>query len=646
MFMLVGQQLGPFAIDKELGAGAMGAVFRGRYVKTGQVVAVKVMAPGLGDSNPNAVARFEREASILKQLSHPNIVRLFGVGKYQGTRYYAMEYVVGESLDRVMSRRGRMTWEEVVTLGQQLCAALQHAHDAGVVHRDLKPSNLMILPDGTLKLTDFGIAKDMDVTALTSANCTVGTASYMSPEQCRGEKEIGPKSDLYSLGVVFYELITGRKPFEAENAMDMFVQHCTGEFERPSRLVLDVPIWLDNLICQLLEKKPDQRPLNADMVNRALGSIQEKVEAQQSAGVEAVRGRMIDRPRGARHADEEDKEAARTLRTGKSRAKRKRKTTPFYGQVWFQAAGILAILGFLAGVLWFVTRPASPETLYTQAKKLMESNDLDKHEEAYNGPINTYRTLYASREGDVTAQMLRWKKQIEVEQSEQTLDKLLHNKFKREPASDAERDAVRAAKAEEDGDLTEAQRLWQEMTQKYGPASGHEEWGNVAANHVALIAVVPEREKALLALFKEFCLTGREPPALEGMDKRAYTGLRFEHLGDLFDGRGDVPMALHLFKDMKENNAKEKEGHFWEVFAAWKCKALESHLPAKEEPHARKNLVQEAVEAAQMRADAAPLDARAIALNVVALYGDDSDLKSLVDKARQVVEVVKKKLRA
>ena len=182
-----------------------------------------------------------------------------------------MEYIVGESLDRVMSRRGRMTWEEVVTLGQQLCAALQHAHDAGVVHRDLKPSNLMILSDGTLKLTDFGIAKDLDVTALTSANCTVGTASYMSPEQCRGERDIGPKSDLYSMGVLFYELITGRKPFEAENAMDMFVQHCTGEFERPSRLVLDMPVWLDNLICQLLEKKPDQRPLNAEMVYRRFG---------------------------------------------------------------------------------------------------------------------------------------------------------------------------------------------------------------------------------------------------------------------------------------------------------------------------------------------------------------------------------------
>jgi eukaryotic-like serine/threonine-protein kinase len=653
--MLVGQQLGPFAIDKELGAGAMGAVFRGRYVKTGQVVAVKVMAPGLGDSNPNAVARFEREASILKQLSHPNIVRLFGVGKYQGTRYYAMEYVVGESLDRVMSRRGRMTWEEVVTLGQQLCAALQHAHDAGVVHRDLKPSNLMILPDGTLKLTDFGIAKDMDVTALTSANCTVGTASYMSPEQCHGEKEIGPKSDLYSLGVVFYELITGRKPFEAENAMDMFVQHCTGEFERPSRLVLDVPIWLDNLICQLLEKKPDQRPLNADMVNRALGSIQEKVEAQQSAGVEAVRGRMIDRPRGARHADEEDKEAARTLRTGKSRAKRKRKTTPFYGQLWFQAVGILAVLGFLVGVMYFVFRPAGPDKLYAQAKQMMESNDLDKHEEAYNGPIKDYLRIYASREGEETAHILAWKKQSEVEQSEQTLDKLLHNKFKREPASDVERDAVRAGKAEEDGDLEEAKRLWQEMKQKYGAASGQDYWGILADHHLAVVGAIPDREKALLAMFLDprgaFRSKGVEP-VLEGMDKKAYTALRYEHLGDLFMGQGDVPMAYKRFDEMKADCANNKELRFWEMFAAWKCKALKAGLPLKEEPHTRKDLVQQAVDAARAHMDDAPFDARAIALTVVALYGDDSELKDVkelkapVEQARQIVDEMKKKLRA
>src|SRR6516165_8646276 len=114
--MLVGQPFGPFLIDKELGSGAMGAVYRGRYTETGQVVAIKVMAPGLGTTNSRAADRFKLEAKILQQLKHPNIVRLFGVGKHQGTRYFAMEYIQGESLDKVIARRGRMSWEEVITL--------------------------------------------------------------------------------------------------------------------------------------------------------------------------------------------------------------------------------------------------------------------------------------------------------------------------------------------------------------------------------------------------------------------------------------------------------------------------------------------------------------------------------------------------
>src|SRR5947208_11418001 len=141
--MPVGQQIGPFKIERELGSGAMGAVYRGTYTKTGQRVAIKVMLPGM-DENEQAQKRFEREANILKQLNHPNIVRLFGIGKFQGMRYYAMEYIEGEGLDKIMARRGRMTWEEVVTFGQQLCAALQHAHEKGIVHRDVKPSNIML----------------------------------------------------------------------------------------------------------------------------------------------------------------------------------------------------------------------------------------------------------------------------------------------------------------------------------------------------------------------------------------------------------------------------------------------------------------------------------------------------------------------
>jgi serine/threonine protein kinase len=308
--MLVGKTLGPFAIDKALGTGAMGAVYRAKHIESGKWVAIKIVAPNLA-TNESVMQRFDREWEILRQLKHPNIVRLIANGRFGGTPFYAMEYVEGESLDKVMVRRGRIGWEEVVRLGQQLCAGLKHAHDRGIVHRDLKPSNLMILKGGTVKLTDFGIAKDLDRTALTEANCTVGTAAYMSPEQCKGERNLTHKSDLYSMGVMFYELLTGRKPFEADNPLDMFMQHVKGKFERPSRLVLDMPIWLDTLVCQLMEKDPERRPFDAAMVGESLARISEKVAVQQAAGIDAVRTKNKDKPPEAATVDAEDRDAAR-----------------------------------------------------------------------------------------------------------------------------------------------------------------------------------------------------------------------------------------------------------------------------------------------------------------------------------------------
>src|SRR5262245_26633201 len=169
--MQVGQTLGPFTLEKELGSGAMGTVYRALFHEEGKPdrrVAFKVIAFGL-TGNDQAPARVDRESKILKQLKHPNIVRLVAHGKYRGTPYFAMEYVDGRSLDKVLAERivtaptrPPFTWEEVVEFGKPLCSALQHAHDKGIIHRDLKPSNLMMTTEGILKLTDFGIAKDID----------------------------------------------------------------------------------------------------------------------------------------------------------------------------------------------------------------------------------------------------------------------------------------------------------------------------------------------------------------------------------------------------------------------------------------------------------------------------------------------------
>jgi serine/threonine-protein kinase len=475
--MLVGQQIGPFAVEKELGAGAMGAVYSARHTQTGQRVAIKVVAPGLG-GNAIIMARFKREAAILKQLNHPNVIRLVATGRFHGTPFYAMEYVDGESLDRVMARRGRLTWEEVVEFGQQLCAALQHAHEHGIVHRDLKPSNVMVLPDGSIKLTDFGIAKDLDSTQLTAANCTVGTASYMSPEQCKGERELTTKADLYSMGVMFYELVTGRKPFLADNPMDMFTQHISGTFERPSRLVLDIPVWLDNLMCQLLEKTPEQRPLDAAMVARALSQVKEKVLTQQSAGIEAARTRNVDRPRRQPKLEEEDKEAARTLL---GRKKRKKKAVPFYQRRWFQGAILSAILLAIGAVLVWAFLPSSADQLYRAADKYMAEDTPDLWEKAAD-PIKEFLDRYPD---DPRAATVRgWDGKIEARKLENALVGRMHvlrslgRTF--EPNSVAEGLAYYALRYQDFGDLAMARDRWQELKQKTAKDSEQRGWLTLA----------------------------------------------------------------------------------------------------------------------------------------------------------------------
>jgi serine/threonine-protein kinase len=648
--MLVGQQVGPFLVEKELGAGAMGAVYRAKFVKTGQVVALKVMAPGLGTTSDKANKRFEREANILRQLRHPNIVRLFAIGKHHGTAYYAMEYIQGESLDHVMARRDRMSWEEVVDLGQQLCSALQHAHEKGIVHRDLKPSNLMILPDGTLKLTDFGIAKDLDVTALTGANCTIGTAAYMSPEQCRGDKDISYKSDLYSLGVVFYELITGRKPFVAENAMDMFMQHVSGKFERPSRLVHDLPVWMDNLVCQLMEKKPEHRPLDAAMIAQVLGSIQDKVEAQQSAGVDAARSRLLDAPRDQRNVTDEDREAARTL-LNKPRAKRKKKKERRL-PVWVHALGLLLLLGGVITALIIALQPPSPEKLYKQAERLMASSKPESHERAREGPIREYLRLYSNRAHAQSEQMRKWADDYDVDRYEKLLARHInHKRYQKGLAVDAQDDgekaAFAAAWAEFQGETDKARTLW-----KQAESVGSSQIVVLAGRHLQRLDAIAAQEKALEEIHEKATDARKEPADLDELRRQALLALRQERLGDRLGMEpkdvGDRQGALRRYTQLQlaaeSSDAEDRQS--WALFAAVKLKQMKDYLMANPDDREMENRVARvrkilaAVQKAIGQSGVKLLYTRSVAHDVEVLYEQEAKMADEIKKAKSLKEEI------
>src|SRR6516164_3044085 len=421
--MLVGKDLGPYRVDKELGSGAMGTVYRAKHKTNGERVAVKLMSPALGTSE-QARLRFIRELDILKQLNHPNIVRYKGSGRFHGSPFFIMEYVEGDSLDHVMARRDRVTWEEIVEFGMQLCEALQHSHDKGIIHRDMKPSNVMVLRDGTVKLTDFGIAKDTDVTALTAANSTVGTAAYMSPEQCRGARDITYKSDLYSMGIVFYELLTGRKPFTGETAMDVFLQHANNtDYRTPGQIALDVPIWLDTLVCQLMEKEPAKRPLNANAVADSLRLIKDKIEIQRSAGVEAATKRRIDRTSGEKKLDEDDKTAARVM-LGK---KKKRKAQPFYTKGWFTITALALIaVAFVAFIYFAFLKTPSAESLYSQAETLMKTDSKAARE----GPVAAFLETYPKHEK--VDQVQKWADQYDFEMRDKQMNNRRNSRLRLE----------------------------------------------------------------------------------------------------------------------------------------------------------------------------------------------------------------------
>jgi serine/threonine-protein kinase len=274
------ERLGEYIIELELGRGGMGTVYRARHAVTDQLAAVKVL-PAEMARQPNFIERFQREIELLKRLEHPNIVRFYEAGESDGFHFYAMEFVDGQRLDHVIVQNRCLPWQTAVELTLPVCRALKHAHDNGIIHRDLKPSNLLIAHDGTVKLTDFGVAKVFDGTQLTATGGIIGTAEYMSPEQGEG-KPVTPRSDLYSLGVVLYVMLTGRTPFSGNTPLDLIRQHRFSMFDTPRTVVPDLPRWMDELVCELMEKDPQKRPPNAQIVARRLESMLKK--AQLSSG--------------------------------------------------------------------------------------------------------------------------------------------------------------------------------------------------------------------------------------------------------------------------------------------------------------------------------------------------------------------------
>ncbi len=266
---------GRYDIKESLGAGGMGVVYRAFDRELQEPVAIKTLRPEAMAGGTVALDRFKQEIRLARRIAHRNVVRTYDLGEQNGMYYLTMEYVEGTSLKQLIVTRGKLPVAVTLTVGKQLCRALEVAHAEGVIHRDIKPQNIVVEPSGFLKVMDFGIARLANPPqgkGLTEAGTSIGTPDYMSPEQLSGA-ELDPRSDLYAAGVVLFECLTGRVPFEAETTWALVAKHLEEEPPDPRKFNADVPPELAAVILKAMAKTPADRYATAAELHDALARI-------------------------------------------------------------------------------------------------------------------------------------------------------------------------------------------------------------------------------------------------------------------------------------------------------------------------------------------------------------------------------------
>jgi serine/threonine-protein kinase len=474
---MIGSRLGRWVLDQELGRGGMGQVYLAHadpaHLNSPSQAAVKVLAAELA-TEAGFLLRFQREIDALSQLNHPQIVRFYESGEVQGRYYYAMEYVPGPSLESRVHEVGRLPWQEVVALGMAICPALKHAHDRGIIHRDLKPSNILLqrLDKATSqkkgeawmpKITDFGIAHVFARPHLTVTGGIIGTAEYLSPEQAAG-KPVTKRSDLYSLGVVFYTILTGRTPYTGD-AVELLHKHRFGQYEQIRRLVPEVPHDVEEIVCQLLAKEPEKRQGDAMALYKQFDRLSRKEEKKADKGGLTRFHNLL-----PAHLRKNEPGPAtlmsKLMREELEHQNRGGPVNRFLNQPWVLALLFTACLGLLIWGLW----PVSAERLYSKAEPFMNSDDPDDWRQARD-LIEKLEAACPNHpyQDQVAAFQRKW----EEHKTDQKTDSSL-------PAtkrlSEAQWFYYQGLRFKQKGDEKRAKKYWQELIESFKDIPAERTW--------------------------------------------------------------------------------------------------------------------------------------------------------------------------
>lgn len=399
---LIGRRLdGRYLIQSLVGVGGMANVYRGVDEKTGNAIAVKVLKEEFLD-NEELVRRFKNESKAISILSHPNIVKVYDVSVTDRLQYIVMEYVDGITLKEYLKQRGGvLTWKETVYFATQVLGALQHAHAKGIIHRDVKPQNIMLLADGSIKMMDFGIARFSRAQSQTVSDKAIGSVHYISPEQAKGDRT-DARTDIYSVGVMLYEMLSGRLPFDGDGAVSIAIMQISDKPKPLAQVAPNVPEGLRQITEKAMEKDPAKRYQSAQEMLDAIEAFKRNPSARfeyeyrnMQDNPEKNINRVVSNAKGAVRTGEARR--AGTANPGRSRsARRKRASKPFSVLPIFFGMAVAFVIG--AVILVYLIFTNSSNLLFSNRDDVTIINFVGQTLDEYRA--SEYNTLLKLQEAE------------------------------------------------------------------------------------------------------------------------------------------------------------------------------------------------------------------------------------------------------